>query len=45
MERLVPQLKVSGGYVLSSDHSVPDSVSLEEFRAFVALARRLGMYD
>lgn len=44
MERLVPALKENGGYIFSSDHSVPSSVSLEDFRGIVELAKRLGSY-
>lgn len=44
MERLVPVLKENGGYIFSSDHSVPSSVSLEDFRGIVELAKRLGSY-
>jgi len=44
MERLVPVLKEHGGYILSSDHSVPSSVSLEDFRGIVELGKRLGSY-
>jgi len=41
---VVPALKKNGGYIFSSDHSVPDSVSLENFRAIVDLAKELGTY-
>jgi len=44
MERVVPVLKEQGGYIFSSDHSVPSSVSLEDFRQIVALAKALGAY-
>ncbi|MBT7162736.1 MAG: hypothetical protein HN904_08155, partial [Victivallales bacterium] len=44
-ERLVPVLKENGGYIFSSDHSVPSSVSLEDFRGIVELAKRLGSYE
>lgn len=44
MERVVPILKQNSGYVFSSDHSVPSSVSLEDFRGIVALAKKLGSY-
>jgi uroporphyrinogen decarboxylase len=44
MERLVPVLKAGGGYVFSSDHSIPSSVGLEDFRGIVELAKRLGAY-
>ena len=39
-----PQRKEHGGYIFSSDHSVPSSVSLENFRRIVALAKELGTY-
>ena len=45
MRRVVPAMKEGGGYLLSSDHSVPDSVSLAEFTRFVELAKELGSYD
>ena len=45
MERLVPVLKESGGYIFSSDHSVPSSVSLHDFRGIVELAKQLGSYQ
>jgi uroporphyrinogen decarboxylase len=45
MERVLPVLKENGGYIFSSDHSVPSSVSLESFRETVELARRLGSYE
>jgi uroporphyrinogen decarboxylase len=44
IERLVPELKQGGGYIFSSDHSVPDSVSLESFRRITGLAKHLGSY-
>ena len=44
MRQVVPALKESGGYIFSSDHSVPDSVSLENFRHIVGLAKELGTY-
>ena len=45
MQRLVPPLKENGGYIFSSDHSVPSSVSLETFRRTVELAKKLGSYE
>ncbi len=45
MRRVVPRLKEGGGYIFSSDHSVPSSVSLEDFRRIVDLAKELGRYD
>jgi uroporphyrinogen decarboxylase len=44
MERVVPVMKRGGGYIFSSDHSVPSSVSLEDFRQIVGLAKELGAY-
>ena len=44
MERIIPTMKENGGYIFSSDHSVPSSVSLEDFRGIVELAKKLGSY-
>jgi len=44
MARVIPTLKANGGYIFSSDHSVPSSVSLENFRYIVNLAKSLGSY-
>lgn len=44
MRRVVPIVKENGGYVFSSDHSIPSTVSLDGFRHIVALARELGSY-
>lgn len=44
MKKVVPVLKENGGYIFSSDHSVPSSVSLEEFTRIIELAKELGKY-
>ena len=44
MERVLPVVKENGGCIFSSDHSVPSSVGLEDFRGIVELAKRLGSY-
>ena len=44
MRRVVPVMKENGGYIFSSDHSVPSSVSLENFRRITQLAKELGSY-
>lgn len=44
IKRVVPVLKKNGGYIFSSDHSVPSSVSLEDFRTIIALAKEMGSY-
>lgn len=41
MERVIPVIKENGGFIFSSDHSVPSSVSLEDFRRIVELAKKL----
>jgi uroporphyrinogen decarboxylase len=45
MERVIPKLKEDGGYIFSSDHSIPSSVSLSDFRQIIELAKRLGSYQ
>lgn len=45
MRQVIPVMKQGGGYCISSDHSVPQSVSLEQFRQFVRLAKELGSYE
>ncbi len=44
MREVIPVMKKNGGYIGGSDHSVPDSVSLEQFRQFIALTKELGSY-
>jgi uroporphyrinogen decarboxylase len=44
MERVIPVMKENGGYVIGTDHSIPDNVSLEQYREFVKRAKRLGSY-
>jgi len=44
IQRLVPVLKEGGGYIFSSDHSVPSDVSLEDFRRVVEWAKHYGSY-
>ncbi len=45
MERIIPDMKAQGGYIIGTDHSVPNSVSLDVYREFVARAKDLGHYD
>ena len=45
MSRVIPVVKENGGYIFSSDHSVPSAVSLENFRYIVDLAKELGSYE
>ncbi len=45
MRRVIPVMKEGGGYIISSDHSVPSNVSLQDFQTFVRLAKELGSYQ
>jgi uroporphyrinogen decarboxylase len=45
MRRVIPALKQNGGFIFSTDHSVPSSVSLSGFQRIVALAKELGAYE
>lgn len=40
----VPRLKENGGYIFSSDHSIPNSVSLDNFKAILSEVKRVGAY-
>lgn len=44
MERIIPIMKEGGGYIFASDHSIPNSVSLENMREIATLAHKLGKY-
>ena len=44
IRRLVPKLKENGGYIFSSDHSIPNSVSLENMKAIVEAVKEEGTY-
>ncbi|WP_455618462.1 uroporphyrinogen decarboxylase family protein [Eisenbergiella sp.] len=44
LEQLIPVLKKSGGYIFSTDHSIPNTVTLEEFKDIIALVKKLGAY-
>lgn len=40
----LPILMESGGYIFHSDHSIPDSVSLDNYRRIVELVKEIGRY-
>jgi len=42
--RTVPVLKESGGYIFSSDHSIPNDVSLDNFAKIMELVKKVGSY-
>lgn len=44
IRRLMPVLKENGGYMFSSDHSVPSNVSLDYFRYITDLVKDIGRY-
>jgi uroporphyrinogen decarboxylase len=45
IEKVVPVLKENGGYIFSSDHSIPNSVSLDNFRTIIETVKRVGAYN
>lgn len=38
-------MKCSGGYIFSTDHSVPSTVSLKDFKRIVEVAKEVGSYS
>lgn len=44
IDRKVPVLKENGGFIFSSDHSIPNSVSLENMKVIVEEVKRVGRY-
>ncbi len=40
----IPVLMENGGFVFSSDHSIPNSVSLENMRTIIGEVKRVGTY-
>lgn len=45
VRKLLPVMKENGGYIFSTDHTVPSSVSLQDFHRIVAIAREVGRYE
>ena len=44
IEEMLPILKEKGGYIFSSDHSIPNTVSLENYKAIVETVKKFGAY-
>jgi uroporphyrinogen decarboxylase len=44
VEEMLPILKEGGGYIFSSDHSIPNTVSQENYRAIVEAVKNFGAY-
>lgn len=45
IEKTIPVLKESGGYIFSTDHSIPNCVSLDHFKQIIDQVKRLGSYS
>ena len=45
IKRVLPIMKESGGYIFSSDHSVPPLVSFENYQHIVRLAKEQGSFS
>ncbi len=45
IRRVLPRLKEGGGYIFASDHSIPDTVGLEDFRRIVDCYKEVGAYE
>jgi uroporphyrinogen decarboxylase len=44
IEDALPIVKESGGYIFSSDHSIPNTVTLDNYRQIVETVKRVGAY-
>lgn len=44
IEKSLPIMKESGGYIFATDHSIPNNVSLDNFRTTIDLVKKLGRY-
>jgi len=45
LESKIPIVKEKYGYVLHSDHSIPDTVNYDTYKYFVERGLELGTYD
>ena len=44
IEEMLPIVKENGGYIFSSDHSIPNAVSLDSYRQIVEAVKKVGAY-
>lgn len=44
IKRKIPFVKRGGGYIYASDHSVPNDVSLKQYKRVMKLVRKYGQY-
>ncbi len=42
--RVVPVMMEDGGYIFASDHSIPENVSLDDFRGIINTVMQVGTY-
>jgi len=45
IEKTLPVVKQNGGYVFSSDHSIPNTVSLDTYKRVVQAVKKFGSYS
>ena len=45
IEETLPVVKQNGGYIFSSDHSIPNTVSLDTYRQIVDTVKKYGSYS
>jgi uroporphyrinogen decarboxylase len=45
LERILPTMRIHGGYIPTCDHGVPEEVSLANYRHYRRRARELGVDD
>lgn len=45
IHRVVPALKEKGGYIFASDHSIPSSVSFDNFKKIISTVKEVGSYS
>jgi uroporphyrinogen decarboxylase len=44
IQQVVPIMKENGGYIFSTDHSIPSSVSFEDYREIIELVKNVGSF-
>lgn len=44
LKKTIPEMKKNGGFIFSTDHSIPNTVSLRDFKEIVDLVHDLGAY-
>lgn len=44
IKEILPVVKENGGYIFASDHSIPNSVSLETYHQIIETVKQYGSY-